>query len=1104
MSFLNGDEVLAGLRRGAEKFGSSAAGRVIKQMARRLNAPENGFSPKEPEPYGLGMGGAETEQETRVNGDGHELLPSSSGPTYAKAHCPQTRDPEVLQLKDGKWICAGCGKALTPKEELGNDLKNEDSSALGYQSAQRTTTAQRSELQSKCLSCGHEDPLPWDGKCRGCGMENADDVGSRGITKDDVVKENSDECELCGQGGQLVQMYDKSIDGLVQVCKKCEGEPESQSGLRHVRKNSWETYFCPMCKEPTVNEANGKLECDICGDSFSKSSSLKKATPSDVERAAHRTHENAGPDDIHCQDCSFQTTSQAEADAHEAEERHQMNERVNASENDIEKEWDSMGSKNRALLLQDLGISANPDSFYRGLPQSVKVALKQYYMLLGNSRSNSTNDFKAEWDSTSSSTRAMILKKFGTPDMLQWANGPWEETTPEIKAAFSKAWAPHVHKNADPKCDRCGAIAKDGLGLWQTEKGEHICDACKKQGKESGIAQKWNAGHLGPESWELASIDERCQWLEEAGQDINYATCHWTDLSLDVHVALQDAYDMPVSRNNAMDSRDWDATSPADREFDLKKAGFPISLAKMGWNELSEKVRAAISSMYDYENSGDPEAACHECHYLYEQFDQTKTCPECGTKRTLDNASGKLPTFIFADSNGEEEQFTAKDEAAAWEAMSKDFGTPVAEIKKMGIRFVRKVENSIQNIADASGNVLVCPSCKSTKLVTYLGDSYECVACGDGAWSRDELSKMKSFKNGLAPSSKKKCPTCDGPVTPTEGVSGSNSQYTCRRCGQDFDETELVNSVTLGKYRSFSMEQVSATHFVAKDSLGNIASASDADELKKAVDECIQYNGLKNADPKTSCEECGITSGVRDMSDAWSGGGVYCKKCWDSFCEGEVSKSEANKTWGYGHPIKNAIGEHMSGADCSCTHSASLHYDTGHGDACSKCGCEVYDPVVRCQRCGDKERQGLVVGGLCESCQSKRTNDADVEEIERHVEGIEHELSEIEGGTHRACEECGAILPGDSLICRECYAEGNLPGMENEMKNASCDQCGGPGAKKIDVPGEPTICKKCLLEEGGTEKIWREGGSYMDKKNSVGLGGLGLEKGSKKYGATSK
>lgn len=55
--------------------------------------------------------------------------------------------------------------------------------------------------------------------------------------------------------------------------------------------------------------------------------------------------------------------------------------------------------------------------------------------------------------------------------------------------------------------------------------------------------------------------------------------------------------------------------------------------------------------------------------------------------------------------------------------------------------------------------------------------------------------KEYSLDNGLATPSNKKCPTCDGPVTPTEGVSGSNHQYTCKRCAQDFDETELVNGM---------------------------------------------------------------------------------------------------------------------------------------------------------------------------------------------------------------------------------------------------------------------------------------------------------------------
>ena len=64
-------------------------------------------------------------------------------------------------------------------------------------------------------------------------------------------------------------------------------------------------------------------------------------------------------------------------------------------------------------------------------------------------------------------------------------------------------------------------------------------------------AERRNAGHVAAEMWAIASQDERGGWLMQANQKVELAKSDWINLSIDVQVALQDAWDMPESMNNA-------------------------------------------------------------------------------------------------------------------------------------------------------------------------------------------------------------------------------------------------------------------------------------------------------------------------------------------------------------------------------------------------------------------------------------------------------------------------------------------------------------------------------------------------------------------------
>lgn len=297
MSFLNGDEVLAGLKRGAEKFGSSTAIKVVKKLAKRLN----GFAPTEAEPYGLGaLDPSATEQESSAAGfypDKENDIPPArlrqqKKLDFLKADLPLVTEAaekaEIeLQIKRLEDELAGKDKVLS----------NEDSGNLGYQSAQKSTTAQDEELtngewrcaectfstwdaqdakyhakkmkhqvdpydinkknsaksgdqpttktdellQSQCPACGHKSEKAWNGQCESCLRKNEHDVAGRkngyvGDDREPYAKEMGNDGE---KTVKCVKCGDQMREGMVTkgqapVCEECE---EKQNDIYEPKKD---------------------------------------------------------------------------------------------------------------------------------------------------------------------------------------------------------------------------------------------------------------------------------------------------------------------------------------------------------------------------------------------------------------------------------------------------------------------------------------------------------------------------------------------------------------------------------------------------------------------------------------------------------------------------------------------------------------------------------------------------------------------------------------------------------------------------------------------------------------------------------------------------
>jgi len=117
---------------------------------------------------------------------------------------------------------------------------------------------------------------------------------------------------------------------------------------------------------------------------------------------------------------------------------------------------------------------------------------------------------------------------------------------------------------------------------------------------------------------------------------------------------------------------DWNEAPLEDRVTLLEAAGQDINLAPLAFDQLSLDVKVAMGRELDQMAAG-------------------------ALSNDGRSPAGKMPTFVFQDAEGESVQVAAKDEASAWNALSRDLGAPLADLKGMGVKLIREIENSLAN-----------------------------------------------------------------------------------------------------------------------------------------------------------------------------------------------------------------------------------------------------------------------------------------------------------------------------------------------------------------------------------------------------------------------
>ena len=153
------------------------------------------------------------------------------------------------------------------------------------------------------------------------------------------------------------------------------------------------------------------------------------------------------------------------------------------------------------------------------------------------------------------------------------------------------------------ECDDCGMLYE--TDDW-SRPGNLKLKPCAVQPNENSLK---NSGYSAVEPWMEATIDERGGWLLEAGQSIELADRRWDDLSQDVKVALQNAWDRPVSRNNAagVSAGEWNAASKDERSLYLTAAGVAKEheyFTRCGFNSLPLTVQKALGGTPDSKADG--------------------------------------------------------------------------------------------------------------------------------------------------------------------------------------------------------------------------------------------------------------------------------------------------------------------------------------------------------------------------------------------------------------------------------------------------------------------------------------------------------------------
>lgn len=270
-----------------------------------------------------------------------------------------------------------------------------------------------------------------------------------------------------------------------------------------------------------------------------------------------------------------------------------------------------------------------------------------------------------------------------------------------------------------------------------------------------------NAGHLGPESWDAADLNERAAWLESAGLDIELARFPWAELSMDAHKQMGRVLDKPSSINNStqadldafcmkLKGKKW-ADLPDDGPeqdhvaHEFEKAGGKLPVTNGGsegdLEEIARHAEGIEHEVQELANAGTPCATCDHDKTLH-QFEGNKLgkCRECPCKqysKGVNDEKENAGTVHYTFGSGTER------EAACGAAVS--FGDKHAALKDVNCpKCLEDLSGKKQNSGPKK-----CQACDGTGVTLEEGEELQRYIDEHDGDTCDECNGTGKIKNAM-------------------------------------------------------------------------------------------------------------------------------------------------------------------------------------------------------------------------------------------------------------------------------------------------------------------------------------------------------------------
>ncbi len=692
-----------------------------------------------------------------------------------------------------------------------DSFKNEDSSALGYQSSQKSTTAERSDYLN-AMTPGQMETLEKLAKQiygksyrdLDANLEAQDDLIRRVSGDYKGVKNTRNNAEPAkdknGANGYIVywekthKSYEVYADSSYGACKKLadqEGSKKGTVGMDATLAEKGGSQVTHVPSNSNANDSEMKSKCLACG------------------------HESPSEWSGKCESCLVENASDVGGNL-----SHKPEHLDNGSEHEICQD----------CVRYVEGIVGNGKALPGFFTLDTKSDGRRHAWTKGSGGHGMAACGKVSLDNEKQNAVPVPCATCGKESGLGYkpsdgaqalCESCWDKHAADMGARADAAEARKGRKNAGPGGFDYKRVDTSTLkGLEEAEKLKEAGWKIISSGLYSILFEKErgsrnNAGHLTPDAWEAGDLNERAAWLDSSSQDINLAPRGWNDLSSDVHLALQDVKDLPESMNNSTVEdcgscgHSWDSHSAyacKDCAGDKKNHKFVDQTFDRGLSNEGD--------MPDLKNDN-----------LEDLVRQAKT-----EFSKID----RIP-FTFVDLTNSRETVEATSLDHAWEVLANSLDASVEELKEAGV----EVEN-------ADKYPLPCGPVQHGGVVGSCSKELDGKLCPFCEMHKAELGKQWSgtYKENTADAMLYFCPRCSEP-TATLHLDESAD---CSKCSWSAEKTQGLKKVPpeqLHQWRE-SLKHEDPAGDLDEKGLGNSSKGEAFDKHVESCSTCAKASAAGN------------------------------------------------------------------------------------------------------------------------------------------------------------------------------------------------------------------------------------------------------------------